>query len=86
MKVIFIKSSTGQCEHNTVRLVGGNASYEGIVEYCSNGVWGTVCDTFWDYLDAITVCNQLNMESDCKYSRLQNYYNMKICVMKVEST
>ena len=56
-----------------MQLVGGNASYEGRVEYCSNGVWGTVCDNFWDYYDAITVCDQLNMVSECKYTVVHVY-------------
>lgn len=42
-----------------VRLVDGRTSSEGRVEYCSGGVWGTICDSGWDAVDAGVVCNQL---------------------------
>lgn len=46
------------CTTGEVRLNGTTAN-EGRVEICSNGVWGTVCDDKWDYLDAEIVCRQL---------------------------
>ena len=42
-----------------MRLVGGQSNNEGRVEYCSGGVWGTVCDNTWDASDAVVVCRQL---------------------------
>lgn len=44
------------CTHGAVRLVGGSYSFEGRVEVCVYGLWGTVCQDSWTSVDAAAAC------------------------------
>ena len=49
------------CLQGSIRLVGpsGPNTVEGRVEYCSNGVWGTISSSGFDTKDGEVVCRQL---------------------------
>ena len=47
------------CEHGAVQLADGGYSFEGRLEVCVNGLWGTICDTDWSKVESSIVCNQL---------------------------
>ncbi|XP_034109146.1 lysyl oxidase homolog 3B [Drosophila albomicans] len=46
-------------EEGAIRLVGGDAEYEGNIEVLHNNKWGAVCDDEWDATEGEIVCRQL---------------------------
>ena len=49
------------CEEGAIQLVNGNYPSEGTIQICVGGVWGTVCDDFWDHQEAKVVCGSLGL-------------------------
>ncbi len=63
-----------QCLENSIRLRGGSTQFEGRVEVCLGGAWGTVCDDGWSYFDGIVTCRQLGFSTRGK--TIQISYNI----------
>ena len=49
------------CTNGDIRLMNGTepSMREGRVEICYNNVYGSICDDFWDIVDASVVCRWL---------------------------
>ena len=59
---IVTRVSYSNCTTGEIRLTDGTTQYEGRVEVCVNGVWGTVCDNGWDTTEAYAVCHHLGYQ------------------------
>ena len=62
------------CSDGDVRLMGGANSLEGRVEICQSNVYSTVCDDFWDELEARVVCAQLGYTGEGRKNTLEKIY------------
>ena len=58
------------CTNGDIRLVGGASNLEGRVEICDGNTWGTVCDDYWDAVDANVACGQLGFRRSGQYFRI----------------
>ena len=49
-----------------VRLVGGQSSNEGRLEYCYNGAWTQLCTSNFNIEEAVAACRQLGYTNPSK--------------------
>ena len=74
MCVCFVEPTSVNCVEGSVRLVDGIIDNEGRVEFCVNGVWGSVCTDGWDKTDAHIVCTQLGHPELGQFKELNLIY------------
>ena len=64
---IVASDFVSECEHGSVRLMGGSTSLDGRVEVCLGGQWGSVCADTWSVEAANVACGQLGYQSTGKW-------------------
>ena len=57
---------SANCNAGDVRLIDGNRSSEGRVEFCNQGLWGAITTSSWGSSDAKVVCRQLGFPWECE--------------------
>ena len=66
------------CSNGDIRLVGGSAPWEGNVEVCFSGRWGTICQDRWDRVDAQTTCRLLGFGNGSRaIATRRNFFNVQ---------
>ena len=63
-KIITLNTLVRECSNGAVRLVGGQSSNEGRLDYCYNGAWTQLCGIYTT--GAITICRQLGYTDPSK--------------------
>ena len=62
-----ICTEQANCTLDDLRLTGGKVPSEGTVEICSNNLWGTIGDGYWNEHGAQVVCRQLGLPWECMF-------------------
>jgi len=64
------------CREGAIRLVGGSSRFEGVVEICRGGLWGSFSSINWNLKNAEVVCRQLGLlsTSTCKNVHMGSFF------------
>ena len=66
---------TASCNAGDVRLMDGNSTFEGRVEFCNQGLWGAIATLSWSSNDAKVVCRQLGLPWECELNSFLTHQN-----------
>ena len=66
---------SANCNTGDIRLMDGNSTSEGRVEWCTQGLWGAVTTSNWDSNDAKVVCRQLGLPWKCEFNSFLTHQN-----------
>lgn len=66
LHLYFVFQHTASCTNGLIRLVDGTDKFEGRLEYCVDGKWGTVCDDGFGDIDAQKACKQMGLPFQSK--------------------
>ena len=69
------------CTGNSLRLAGGTSVYNGRLEVCLNGYYGTVCQGDWSVVDATVVCRQLGYSTFGELGRGRGKIMLFACML-----
>ena len=81
----FYPARGNECCDGSIRLSGSSVARQGRVEICVEGRWGTVCDTYWDSIDAAVVCRQLGYPSIGEYTMLYFTFIIKCATLYIST-
>ena len=68
--IVEVDEVPDECQTGQVRLGNNATGVIGRVEVCVDGRWSTVCDSGWDYRDAVVVCTQLGLPAAGEHIKL----------------
>lgn len=61
--MFYIHTEPVTCNEGVIRSVNGTLLNEGRIEVCTNGVWGSICGSNFDPIDAVVACRELGYTS-----------------------